>query len=412
MRTVLAGSNFHGRLRDTLASKRTPISPATAPGAVAATADEALVTVSDTGPGIPADDLDRVFDRFYQSDESTSARAPGTGIGLALAKELAELHGGSIRVESEVGAGSRFVVALPRAVGGAVPSGDGAARRAVETEALLAELGADAERAEAPAADVDVTTVLVVDDHPEIRSYVRRHLGAPRDGRAPYRIVEAADGAEGVERARTLLPDLVVSDVMMPRLDGIGLCRALKADASTDFIPVVLLTAKAGEEATLAGLGVGADDYVTKPFNVRELAARVDNLIDGRRRLRERLAEEPASQPPVPDGLDPDAAAFVRSVHAAVEAGLDDEDFGVDALAEAVGVSRSVLYRRFEGLDETPSALLRSARLARADRLLRQRVGGVGEVAYAVGFKSVAHFSRSFREAYGVPPSSVVEAAG
>lgn len=375
----------------------------------------ARVAVSDTGPGIPPEDVPHVFDRFYRADESHNARAPGTGIGLSLAREVVELHGGSIRVESAVGAGSRFVVSLPRAVGVGLAGGDGQARPASAAAGVLLSdwgNGDEPEQPEEPAPDADVTTILVVDDHPEIRSYVGRHLGAARDGRAPYRIVEATDGAEGLELARALLPDLVVSDVMMPRVDGVELCRALKADPATDFLPVVLLTAKAGEEATLTGLGVGADDYVTKPFNVRELAARVDNLIDGRRKLRERLADAPAPPTPLPDGLDGETAAFLRAVQAAVEDGLADEDFGVDALAEAVGVSRSVLYRRFEPLDETPNRYLRNARLARADRLLRQRAGGVGEVAYAVGFKSVAHFSRAFREVHGVPPSAVVEAAG
>ena len=376
---------------------------------------EAVLSVSDTGPGISPADALHVFDRFYQADESASARVAGTGIGLSLARELVELHGGTIRVESEVGSGSRFVVSLPRAAREGVLGGVADIPPAtVPREPFLSEVGAEGEPEgdePPPAPGDDVTTVLVVDDHPEIRAYVRRHLGAPRDGRASYRIVEGCDGAEGLSLARALLPDLVVSDVMMPRFDGVELCRALKADPATDFIPVVLLTAKAGEEATLAGLGVGADDYVTKPFNVRELAARVDNLIDGRRRLRDRLAPGSSRRPSVPDGLEADAAGFFQSVHAAVEAHLADEDFGVDTLAEVVGVSRSVLYRRFEPLDETPHAFLRNARLARADGLLRQRAGGVGEVAYAVGFKSVAHFSRSFREAYGVPPSSVAEAS-
>jgi signal transduction histidine kinase/DNA-binding NarL/FixJ family response regulator len=395
--------------------------------------DGAVVSVSDTGPGISPEDLPHVFDRFYQSDlypsdESAGGRAPGTGIGLSLARELVELHGGSIGVESDVGSGSRFVVSLPRAAGEGVLHGDGESRSAaVGAEVPLSEFGGVEEsEVERPTPDdpvsntsipnKDVTTVLVVDDHPDIRAYVRRHLEAPREGRVPYRIVEGGNGEEGLSLARGLLPDLVVADVMMPKVDGIALCRALKSAPETDFIPVVLLTAKAGEEAVLAGLGVGADDYVTKPFNVRELAARVDNLIDSRRKLRDRLADGAAPQPNVPEGLDPESldsetAAFLGSVHAAVEAHLADEDFGVDALAEVVGVSRSVLYRRFEPLGVTPHSFLQSARLERADRLLRQRAGGVGEIAYAVGFKSVAHFSRSFRDRYGVPPSAVAERA-
>ena len=260
--------------------------------------------------------------------------------------------------------------------------------------------------------DADVTTVLVADDHADIRAYVRRHLES-----AGYRVIEAADGEEALALARERLPDLVVSDVMMPRLDGLGLCRALRADAETDFLPIVLLTAKAAQEDRLEGLGELADAYLTKPFDVRELVARVDNLIALRRRLRERFAESMVASGDgavqaveLFPGVAPADKAFVVAVREAVEANLSDETFDVGALAEAVGQSRSHLLRKTKALLEaSPSELIRTARLDRAAHLLTAQAGTVSEIAYAVGFKSVAHFSNAFLAHTGHRPSAYAE---
>ena len=381
----------------------------------------AVVTVADTGPGIAPEHLPHLFDRFYQADGVTVHRRPGTGIGLALAHELAVLHGGTLAVESAPGEGSTFTLRLPLGrdhLDADQIAPEGAAPPEAETWAdrVDDDVEADAPPVSDPDDGEDRTTVLVVDDHAGIRAYLRRHL------EGDYRVIEAADGAEALAVTRERLPDLVVSDVMMPVMDGVALCRALKADPATDFVPVVLLTAKAGEEATLAGLDALADDYVTKPFNVREVRARVENLIRQRRRLRERWsaasgdghADEPAPPPAPPAGDggsaedDPERVALRAAVREAVEAHLADEDFGVDALAQAVGLSRSSLYRRL-GDGPTPNAMLREARLARGARLLEGGAGTVAEVAYAVGFRSVSHFSRAFREAHGVPPSAYAE---
>jgi CheY-like chemotaxis protein len=251
----------------------------------------------------------------------------------------------------------------------------------------------------------DVTTVLVADDQADIRAFVRRHLEG-----AGYRVVEAADGEEALDRAREELPDLVVSDVMMPRLDGLGLCRALRADPETDFVPVLLLTARAAPEDRLDGLAELCDDYLTKPFDVRELVARVDNLIALRRRLRERFAGASGDGAA---GVPPASAddAFVASVRAAIEAGLPDDAFNVGALADAVGMSRSHLLRKTTDLlGAAPSDLIRTARLDRAADLLAARAGTVSEVAYGVGFKSVAHFSNAFLAHTGSRPSAYAEA--
>jgi DNA-binding response OmpR family regulator len=261
----------------------------------------------------------------------------------------------------------------------------------------------DLEPPEAEVADADVTTVLVVEDNAEVRAYIRRHL-APL-----YRVLEALDGQQGLEMTRRLLPDLVLSDVMMPGMDGYALCRALKQDPDTDFIPIILLTARAATEDRLTGLQQHADDYLTKPFHVNELLLRIENLIAARKRMRERFAgagpgiELHASAVQVA----PAEQRFLEQVRVVIEENLGDESFSVERLARKVAHSRGHLHRRLrELLNESPSDLIRRMRLERAAQLLEARSGGVAEIAYGVGFKSVAHFSNSFPEQFGVRPSA------
>jgi CheY-like chemotaxis protein len=249
----------------------------------------------------------------------------------------------------------------------------------------------------------DVTTVLVVDDNAEVRAYVRQHL-TPH-----YRVIEAVNGEQGLEMARRWLPDLVLSDVMMPVMDGYALCRALKSDPETDFLPVILLTARAEAEDRLAGLTEQADDYLTKPFDVRELLARIANIVTMRRRLRERFAHTsaPVTMHATAIAAAPADRVFLDRVHAAIEANLGDEGFSVERLAIEVAQSRGNLHRRLRDLiGESPSDLIRRIRLERASELLASGAGSVAEIAYAVGFKSVAHFSNAFNEKTGVRPSA------
>lgn len=254
----------------------------------------------------------------------------------------------------------------------------------------------------------DVTTVLVVDDDPMFRALIRHHL-TPR-----YRVIEAADGMEGLAHARAQQPDLILSDVIMPNMGGFILCRTLKEDTETEFIPVVLLTARADVEGRIKGLGEHADDYLTKPFDVRELRARIDNLVASRRRLHERFhsaGTRPSSAglgelQLAPVRVDTSATIILRRVRESVEAHLSDEEFSVERLAAVLGVSRGHLHRQLkELLGQTPSATIRIMRLERAAQLLAARSGTVSEVAYAVGFRSLAHFSNAFDAHYGCRPS-------
>ncbi len=370
------------------------------------------VSVCDTGPGIPSGELPHIFERFHQVDSAQQHVQPGTGIGLSLARELTELHKGTLAVESEEGTGSTFTVTLPldtSNTGENEPTqlqghaGDGASWAVEHGQGATKAVNAVLETHAA----IDQTTLLVVDDNADIRSYMRQHF------EPGYRVVEASEGGQALERARQVLPDLIVSDVMMPGMDGFALCDALKQDPALDFIPVILLTAKATAASRIEGYARGADAYVMKPFDMQELIARVENLIASRKRLRARFGSAPPSL--TPGDSSPIASAdavFVERVRGVVEAHLDDESFGVIELAAAVGLSRSQLHRRLQAvLGESPSDVMRAFRLERAADLLRARAGLVSEIAYAVGFRSISYFSTCFHQRYGRTPSAYMAEA-
>jgi signal transduction histidine kinase/AraC-like DNA-binding protein/streptogramin lyase len=364
--------------------------------------ESARFVVRDSGPGIPPDQIAHVFERFYQVDESTTRAQPGTGIGLSLVKELVELHGGTITVESG-SAGTTFTATVPaREVfeGVAIPN----EAEVPSTASLVTaeQSGSSAEPAlGADDRTGDVPTLLVVDDSADLRGYIRDHFASR------FRVLEAADGAEGIALARQHLPDVVLSDLMMPVTDGYELVRTLRSSAETDFLSIVLLTAQAEDDRRLEGLERGADDYIVKPFEMRELDVRVRNLIASRRRLRERFSILPPEVGAVPAGLGPADQAHVARVREAIQRGLADPDFGVGELADAVSQDRSQLFRRVKRLfGESPSDLIRRMRMEEGKRLLTEGAATVTDVAYAVGFNSLSYFCRCFQEAYGSTPAA------
>ena len=368
----------------------------------------AVITVADTGAGISAEHLPRVFDRFYQVDDSMRREHEGAGIGLTLTKELVELHGGRISVESTPGSGTTFTVRLPLAGGDTAPI-DAKPRRTAVDAAVNAEVerGPYGAQPPVPLGDApDVTTVLLVEDNAELRAFLRGHL------EMRYRVLEARDGVEALAIARAHVPDLVVSDIMMPNMDGQALCEAIKSDAEIDFVPVILLTAKASRESRLAGLEIGADDYLTKPVDLPELLVRANNLISSRRRLRERLAEEARTLPTIevpmlPAPFDKQSEVFVRNLYDAFAKHVSEEDLDVDVLAQALSISRRTLFRKAEAiLGRSPMDVLSEYRLDQAAQWLRETDAQVGEVAYGVGFRSVPHFCTRFRERFGATPSA------
>ncbi len=355
--------------------------------------------VENSGSEIPPEALPRIFDRFYQVEDSSVPR-DGLGIGLALSKELVELHGGTIGVDSGPERGAVFTVLLPAAEGSAAtaPDPELAPSPFVLDEGPVASRPEEALPTRSWASAADRTTVLVVDDHAEVRELVRVHL------EPVFAILEAGDGNEALEEARRSLPDLVIADVMMPELDGYELCRRLRTDPELDCIPVILLTARATPAEAVEGLSHGADDYVAKPFDGAELLARARGLIASRRRLQARW-DSGALRPTRVEATSAEAA-FLDKLREILDRKAHDPEFGVQELANEAAMERSALYRRVQSLlDESPSQLLRRFRLEQAAQLLAQNAGNVTEIAYGVGFASLSHFSKCFRDHYGETPS-------
>jgi signal transduction histidine kinase/DNA-binding response OmpR family regulator/ligand-binding sensor domain-containing protein len=364
------------------------------------------IAVRDTGIGIPPDQLEKVFDRFYQVDASQTREHEGSGIGLALVKELVELHHGTILVQSEVGKGTTFTVRLPLGRGHLTDDEIVEASEIVEPtsremDAAHIGLGPGKLTEESEHVKAEKPIVLVIEDNADVRTYVKGYL-VPA-----YQVAEAGDGAEGIEKAREVIPDLVISDVMMPKKDGYEVCRTLKLDERTSHIPIILLTAKAASENKIEGLEIGADDYLIKPFEPKELLARVKNLIELRRKLRERFR---ASVPLRPGEIAVTSMddAFLKKVMAAVEQHIGDESFHADELAAKVGMSGRQLLRKLTALtNQGPAELIRYVRLHRAMELLEKGAGTVSEIAYMVGFNDPSYFSRCFHQQFGKVPTEV-----
>jgi signal transduction histidine kinase/DNA-binding response OmpR family regulator/ligand-binding sensor domain-containing protein len=348
------------------------------------------VNVSDTGIGIPEEALDKVFDRFYQVDGSHTRTGEGTGIGLALSKELAELMGGGIRVESELGKGSTFTFSIP-----VQPD------RPAEAAAQAADERIARPKTYVPQGEWPV--VLVVEDHADLRAFIKNAIGRAAQ------VVEASDGDEGLQKAIELLPDLVISDVMMPRKDGYALCHELKTNELTAHIPVILLTAKAALDAKLKGLRSGADDYLTKPFSTEELLTRMDNLMAMRRKLMERWGKRPSdASADAEEGLSVPDWAFLKKLTLLIEMHLSDETLGVEEFAGKMHISRVQLHRKLKAITGiTATDFIKNYRLDRAYAMLRNREGLVGEIALRVGFGNEKYFATVFKEKFGLPPSQV-----
>ncbi len=381
-----------------------------------AEADAVTLTVSDTGIGIAPEHLSRLFERFYQAD-STRAFL-GTGLGLALVKELVDLHGGTIHVESVPDRGTTFVVRLPYTP--LIPRDTQASDASVSLDPFPVLGGADPSVRSLPAsapskvtADIDVetdaTVVLVVDDHPEIRGLLYDQL-------APYYTVRTAENGQlGYHQAQTLVPDVIISDVMMPEMDGLDLCHALKTDERTSHIPVILLTARADIESRLAGRQRGADAYLAKPFHSQELRAIIDNVMATQAALRTHLR---LRMPIGGDGdstevdthvLEAEDQQFLETLRLVVISNMADPAFGVDALAEALHMSQRQGNRKVKALTgDSLSVVIRSLRLERAAELLATGLS-VKQVANDVGYKSTSHFSRAFSGQFGVSPSQYVK---
>lgn len=366
------------------------------------------IEVKDSGKGIDKEELTKVFERFFQAKGAAS----GTGIGLALVKSFVELHHGEVRVESEPGKGTCFIVLLPRQQEGFVEEPQSAA--ADKSSSSFSDDGTlqyidDGERHGGKLQQIisehgEKPTILIIDDNNDIRQYERTLL------QDYYFVLEASDGREGLEIARKEVPDLVICDVMMPVMDGLEFTQQLKTNTATSHIPVIMLTAKNLEEHRAEGYEQGADSYITKPFHSKVLLARVENLLHQRAHLRQLFAQGAAEGKETEEvsRLDDRDKAFVKQLHDIIKSHMGNSDFGVEDIGAEIGLSRVQLYRKVKAITGSSVVdLLRKARLAKARRLLEANSMNISEVAYEVGFSSPSYFTKCFKDEYGMLPGDV-----
>ena len=367
------------------------------------------IKVIDTGMGISEENLPLVFKRFYRIESEEAFKISGSGIGLALTEELIKTHHGEIYVESVLKEGSTFEVQFP-CLENAYSSSELTEFHEeginiheqvalLNNEFLVTEEG-DFEFAEEQAAidEADKSTLLVVEDNKDLRKFMAHRL------REKFNVVEAEDGAVGIKAAEQYNPDLIISDVMMPNVDGLELCASLKNSLSTSHIPIILLTAKSAIENQIEGLQIGADDYLAKPFNFDLLETRVTNLIESRKKLREKFAGEYPIQP-TEVTTNPKDQKFIERALEVVTDNMADSGFGVKEFVEMMGISRSLLHKKLTGLTELSAAeFINSQRMNKARVLLAKNELNVSEVAYSVGYNDPKYFSRLFSKTFGQAP--------
>jgi len=358
------------------------------------------ITVKDTGRGISESNLNKVFIRFFQVSEKDDGNS-GAGIGLALVKELVALHKGKIFVASKPGKGTKFTLRIPY--------------NAAITENMAAGIESDQEMKEKtvqqdfiPEESADglhSRIMLVVDDNPDVRQFITSHF------KEKYRTIEAKNGEEGWEIALKYVPDIIISDILMPNVDGYEFCRRIKNDERTSHIPVLLLTALHSKDHELKGLTTGADDFITKPFDLTVLQAKVENMLTIRESLKTRYSGTMVLEPKNVILSSPDER-FLQKAIEIIELNISDSELDIESFSLKIGVSRMQLYRKLHALtDMTVKEFIRHIRLKRAAQMLVQQKMNVSEVAYEVGFKDLSHFRKCFKREYGMNASEFVAKA-
>ena len=343
--------------------------------------------VADTGTGIAEEDLPHVFERFYQARKNINHNFPGSGIGLHLIKEYIELHNGCVSVESTWGVGSTFCVAIPMDLQPENPS-------VRQTVTEVVEVASE----ESVFSD-SRPLLLVVEDNKEFREFLREQLSEW------YQIIDAPDGEEGEKLAVRQNPDLIISDIMMPNVDGIELCQRIKTNLQTSHIPVILLTARASDESKAMGYEAGADSYISKPFSIDVLLTRVRKLIELQKRRQETFHKEIVVSPSsiTITSLD---EQLVQKALECVERNMDNTEYSVEELSADLAMNRATLYRKLQGITgQTPKDFIRSIRLKRAAQLLRDTDLSISEIADHVGFSTPRYFTKLFKETFGMLPS-------
>jgi len=363
------------------------------------------IRVEDSGIGIPSEKQEKIFERFFQQEVPGSLVNQGSGIGLSITKEFVKLHNGSIRVESEPEKGSCFIVQLPFSEYETI----------LTTEPLQISRDPDSQPLKEAAveqktrkgkhhAEKNLPVILLVEDNEDFRFYLKENL------REEFKIVEAAHGKEGWQKALAMQPDLVVTDISMPLMNGIDLCRKIKADSRTEQIPVILLTALTGEEEQLRGLETGASDYITKPFSFEVMVSRIKNILAQQVSLKKTFARK-VEAIPTETAIESSDQRFVQQALEIVEKNLSDPAFSVEGLSHALYMSRISVYKRLLSLTgKTPIEFIRSIRLGHAARLMEKSQLTVAEIAWEVGFNNPKYFTKYFKAAYNMLPSAYISA--
>ncbi len=353
------------------------------------------ILVSDSGMGIPKEKLPFIFDRFYQVDDSNTREREGSGIGLSLSKDLVELMGGTITVDSTLNIGTEFTIEIPLQeirTGKELQDIDNTILHKKRKNGVDINIKKEDLR--------DLPCILMVEDNADMRYFIREQLISS------YKVIEATNGEIGFKKSVSLQPDLIITDLMMPKLDGIELCRRLKTNVETSHIPVIMLTAKAGIENKIEGLETGADDYLTKPFDSKELLVRSNNLIKQRKSLRELFSQSEVNIDPRRVTVNSIDQRFLESLIDLLESNFSDPDFGVLQIQENLAMSKTQLHRKVKALtNEPPGELLRNYRLKHAAQLLSQKADSVTQIAYLVGFNNLSYFAKCFKARYGMAPS-------
>jgi signal transduction histidine kinase/DNA-binding response OmpR family regulator/Flp pilus assembly protein TadD len=365
------------------------------------------ITVADKGIGIAAEEQEHIFTSFYQVRNSADD-VNGTGLGLALVKELVDLYKGTLHLESKIGEGTTITVTLPATIETLAHAHF--QEGVVKQQALTPVITTTVEQAEEETADANEQpgqpTVLIVEDHDDLRHFISSIV------KEKYAVIAAKDGEEGWTLATEHMPDLIISDVMMPRMSGTELCEKIKTDERTSHIPVILLTAKADLESRLTGLKTGADDYLAKPFSTVELSVRAHNLLELRRKLAEKYKQQIGSAAPALSIL-PESPQepsmderFLNKARERVLANLDNSAYGVEEFATDMSLSRTQLFRKLKAIvGMSPNEFINEIRLLRAAEMIKAKTDTLSQIAYAVGFNEQSYFTKCFKKKFGVTPS-------
>ena len=360
--------------------------------------DALSIKVKDSGKGISKEHLASIFDRFYQVENTTEYTEEGSGIGLTLTKELVHLMKGSIRVESEIHVGTTFEISLP--VTNTAP------KEALKEGLLDALITREASEDDFVKTEIQLSNedaiVLIVDDNKDILNLLHTAL------EQHYHVISATNGTLGIDMAIEHIPDVIISDIMMPETNGFELCKTLKSDERTSHIPIILLTAKASDQDKIRGLSNGADAFITKPFNKAELFVRIQELIKLRTLLYQKYSSA-SSWDAIPNkDLEDKDAAFMNKVLFYIEQHLEDASFNSMRLSRALNLSESQLYRKLKATTDASTAVfIRRVRLQKAKTLLQNSEYTVSEIAYQTGFNSPGWFSRAFKEEFGYAPNEI-----